>query len=413
MMHANANNAPRLTYLRAKKRQTIALIRQEAKLMASAFWSNLLEELSRERAVNMKAFWTRIKPILKKSGASRIAVTDTGDRHGEILTDVVEIEARFREEMRSKYTPPPPEYIDQATQQDTQDFHQRHPDLTTPLQLIDITRLPPGHELLKPFHPREVFNIFRTFKHKAPGEDSIRRIHIDHFPKSLIVTITKIFNYCLSTGYYPKQWKKGIMVVIPKPGKDPSNTKNYRPITLLDIIGKAFGKLINRRLVKHLEANGHLNPLQYGFRIGRGTESSLALTYEYACRKIRFQQSHKVAVVSRDISGAFDRLWHERLMVLIHERLGLPTLFTKLVCNFLVDRQVIIRIGNHLGPPFTPQAGVPQGAPDSPDLFNISTLPLGDLNYTPDCYAPWYADDLHLVVSTPLVEKTGADINAT
>ena len=54
-----------------------------------------------------------------------------------------------------------------------------------------------------------------------------------------------------------------------------------------------------------------------------------------------------------------------------------------------------------MGPAFTPEAGVPQGAPDSPDIFNISTLPLEDLENTPDSYMPWYCDDLHMIIATP------------
>ena len=195
------------------------------------------------------------------------------------------------------------------------------------------------------------------------------------------------------------------MIFIAKPGKDPSTAKNYRPITLLDIIGKAFGKLVNRRFVSHLETKGKVNPLQYGFRKGRGTESSLALIYEYVSRKMSAGYNHKVSVVSRDISGAFDRVWHEKLMVLFSENLDLPPLFAKLLSNFLTNRQNNIKIEDYVGPSFTPEAGVPQGAPDSPDIFNVTTLPLNDAIYTPNCYAPWYCDDLHLVVATPCHRK--------
>ena len=191
------------------------------------------------------------------------------------------------------------------------------------------------------------------------------------------------------------------MILIAKPGKDPSIPNSYRPITLLDLIGKAFGKLINRRFIAHMEVKGLFNPLQYGFRRGRGCESSLALMYEYAVRrKCEYKaEKVKVTIVSRDISGAFDRVWHQCLMRLF-SKLGLPCLFVKLICNFLVGREVRIRIGRFVGQPFTPQAGVPQGAPDSPDLFNVSTLPMGDLPYTPNVYAPWYCDDLHIIIAT-------------
>ena len=180
------------------------------------------------------------------------------------------------------------------------------PTLATPLQIINIARLTPGHPLMAPFRPPEIANILRSFKNKVPGSDAIRRVHTDHFPKTLIVIITQIFNYCLSTGYYPSNFKKGIAIFIAKTGKDLSDTKNYRPITLINIIGKAFGKLLNRRFVGHMERRNLLNPLQYGFRKGRGCESSLALLYEFCSRNKSTHHLQKVSVVSRDISGAFD-----------------------------------------------------------------------------------------------------------
>ena len=242
--------------------------------------------------------------------------------------------------------------------------------------------------------------MFQTFKNKAPGPDQIKKIHIANFPKILFVVITQIYNYCLATGYYPPKFKIGTMIFIPKPGKDLSHAKNYRPITLLNLFGKAFGKLVNQRFVKHLTDTGKLNPLQYGFRQGRGTASSLALMYEYVAKKKGSRQFHRVSVVSRDISGAFDRVWHQKLIALF-DKLDLPHLFTKLLTSFLTDRKIRIKINNFLGPEFTPEAGVPQGAPGSPDIFNISTLPLEDLVTTPHSYSPWYCDDLHQLVATP------------
>ena len=116
-------------------------------------------------------------------------------------------------------------------------------------------------------------------------------------------------------------------------------------------------------------------------------------------------QFHRVSIVSTDISGAFDRVWHQKLIVLLH-RLNLPDLFIKIMANFLKNRYIRIRIYNYLGPPFLLTAGVPQGAPDSPDLFNITTLPFGDFTQSQFTYGPWYCDDHHMIVATPCHPKT-------
>ena len=45
-----------------------------------------------------------------------------------------------------------------------------------------------------------------------------------------------------------------------------STSKSYRPISLLSVVSKAFEKLVNNRIVDHLEKCGLFSDFQYGFR---------------------------------------------------------------------------------------------------------------------------------------------------
>ena len=124
--------------------------------------------------------------------------------------------------------------------------------------------------------------------------------------------------------------------------------------------------------------------------------------YEFIARSKGTNFHHKVSVVSRDISGAFDRVWHNKLIELIAKlHPELPSLFVKILASFLHNRKIKIKINSYIGPSFTPSAGVPQGAPESPDIFNITTLPFDDYEPNHHTYAPWYCDDLHMIVATP------------
>ena len=42
--------------------------------------------------------------------------------------------------------------------------------------------------------------------------------------------------------------------------------KSYHPFSLLSVVGKVFEKLVNNRIVDHLEKRGLIYDLQYGFR---------------------------------------------------------------------------------------------------------------------------------------------------
>ena len=75
-------------------------------------------------------------------------------------------------------------------------------------------------------------------------------------------------------------FKEGILILILKPGKDPTNITSYRLITLLEVPGKILERIINDRLQGFLERNDKLHPCQYGFRKGRGTETAITKAYE-------------------------------------------------------------------------------------------------------------------------------------
>ena len=43
-------------------------------------------------------------------------------------------------------------------------------------------------------------------------------------------------------------------------------TKSYRPVSILSVVSKIFEKLVNDRIVDHLEKCGLFSNFQYGFR---------------------------------------------------------------------------------------------------------------------------------------------------
>ena len=53
--------------------------------------------------------------------------------------------------------------------------------------------------------------------------------------------------------------------------------KNYRPVSLLSVVSKVFEKLVNNRIVDHLEKCGLFSDFQYGFRSSRSTVDLLTV----------------------------------------------------------------------------------------------------------------------------------------
>ncbi|KAF2356244.1 Reverse transcriptase domain [Trinorchestia longiramus] len=183
-----------------------------------------------------------------------------------------------------------------------------------------------------------------------------------------------IFNNAIFAGYFPIKLKHAIMIFLPKPSTSQHEIKNYRRISLLDIHGKLLDKILTYRLTDHFTIHNIYNKRQHGFRHGRGTHTALATLNETL--HIHLNQRHTIDVILRDVSKAFDKVWHTGLKYKISQ-LYLDPLFTKILPNFLSDRTAAIRIANHTGQPFPIKSGVPQRAvlPQHYTIFIHTTFP--------------------------------------
>ena len=140
--------------------------------------------------------------------------------------------------------------------------------------------------------------------------------------------LTDIFNHSLTAGYFPDIYKEATMTLIPKPGTAGTAVKDKRPISLLNIDGKLFNKILDRRLTTHLEDNNLQNDRQHGFRKNRGTQTALLTLYETISKHLG--QRHKVDIVCRDVTKAFDKMWHTGLKYKLTE-LGLHDCYRRIL----------------------------------------------------------------------------------
>ncbi len=155
--------------------------------------------------------------------------------------------------------------------------------------------------------------------------------------------LTRIFNACFPSGYFPTAFKKGIIRFIPKENKSLKDPINYRPITLLEVPGKIFEKIIQGRLNALLTDNNIIKERHHGFRRRKGTTTSIATTYETIANGLADKQ--QVLVVLRDVAKAFDKVWHNGMKYKLLQ-LGLPSILEKTLCTFLDNRTVKISIGS-------------------------------------------------------------------
>lgn len=239
----------------------------------------------------------------------------------------------------------------------------------------------------------EVFAAICKLKNTSPGDDDISNKLIKNLPPNVVESLVSLFNVSLQSSTVPAAWKLGITCPILKPGKDPSDVKSSRPITMLSCIGKLMERVVQRRLELFLETNQRLNMYQMGFRRGRSTTEALALLYN-EIEKSKHLKSYCIAVYL-DLQSAFDSIWHAGLLCKLNS-IKTPTYLLKWLCNYFVDRKIKVRLDTVQTSEKILKTGVPQGAVLSPILFNLM---LSDLPSLDKVKVVSYADDVTLVSS--------------
>lgn len=162
-----------------------------------------------------------------------------------------------------------------------------------------------------PWQPLSELEIQRSLKAAkgttAPGEDNLPMLVWKELWEHLKGDIARIFNASLSLGYHPKHWRSAKIVVLRKPGKpDYSVPGAYRPISLLNTLGKLLEAVVARRLSYLAEKYGLLPDTQFGGRPGRTTEQALLVLSNAIDRA--WYKHRVVTLVLFDLKGAFNRV---------------------------------------------------------------------------------------------------------
>lgn len=157
-----------------------------------------------------------------------------------------------------------------------------------------------------------------------------------------------------------------------KPKDTIDNSKEYRPITVINFTKKIF-ELCFRSFLIRSECMGNkytkTSPQQAGFKPGYSTLTHAAILTE----RIRTDKAPFVAFL--DLKKAYDYCYRPHLYYNLKKR-GIDPAIIYMISLLIENNYSIIRLNGKTSPPFGRLYGIPQGDILAPDLFNIYIDPL-------------------------------------
>ena len=360
--HGNQNFRQQMNNLRYQIRR--AMIEH-----ISSTWDNALANLD---TTNMTRTWDIVKRIMHKSVELPPINTNTGQ--ATTPTEKAEAFARHLAETFSPNNNPNNNNFIRQTEHIVENFIQQ----------------PPRSTIRRTIPAEVAWQIRHLPDKKAPGPDGIQNIVLKRLPPSGIAFLTKIINAILELKIYPAAWKEGRVLLFPKISRDLHNPESYRPITLLNTMGKVAEKIISKRLNSALHQMNIIRDEQFGFRPKHSTHSQLIRHTKQITRG--FKEKRVTVGLYLDIKQAFDKVWHKgliRKMVDSNINDGL----IHLIHNYLENRQFKVHVKGIDSQTESIKSGVPQGSILGPMLFNLYINDMPHNNIHNNSHLHIFADD--------------------
>ena len=148
-------------------------------------------------------------------------------------------------------------------------------------------------------------SIQKLRRGKAAGLDGLPSEMFMEGGEKMERNIKLLMNKIMMEEKVPESWKEARVTLIPKgKGRDKGDIKNYRPVTVVNIISKIFTSIIQERLSREIEIEGALSDEQNAFRKGRRGTDNIYVLGEIL--EIKRRTKRTVWLAFLDIEKAFD-----------------------------------------------------------------------------------------------------------
>ena len=153
-------------------------------------------------------------------------------------------------------------------------------------------------------------------------------------------------------------WKVSSVVPAFKNVEERSAAKNHHPVSLLSVVSKFFQKLVNNRVINHLEKCGLFSDFQDGFRSARSTADLLTIASD---RTTRFFSTWYIQDFWQGLACWFSSQTFKPY--------GISGQIFGLISSFLSNRLLLVVLDGSFSQKYPLNAGVLQGSIFGPTLF--------------------------------------------
>ena len=242
----------------------------------------------------------------------------------------------------------------------------------------------------------------------ATGYDNIGPKIIKDIKEEIVPILTKLINLSYEINIFPDCYKTAVITPIYK-NDDPEDICNYRPISVLPTLSKILERSASDQIAKFLELYRKLSKSQHAYRKKHGTITCLADLLNLIYKRI--DQKQLVAILSLDLSKAFDCINHQLLLEKL-KKLGLNENSTLWIKSYLENRFQKTKFEFFTSEITEVLSGVPQGSILGPLLFLCFVNDLPE-DFKDICSIFAYADDTQLVVTAKTPEELKDKIRNT
>ncbi|RXW14227.1 hypothetical protein EST38_g11621 [Candolleomyces aberdarensis] len=210
----------------------------------------------------------------------------------------------------------------------------------------------------------------------ASGPDHILWRHLKQIlalPQCADIIIA-LANGCIESGHWPKQFKESTLVIIPKPNKPSYSTpKVFRPIVLLNTLGKLIKKMISNRFQHNMIKYDLVDANQMsGVQQGSTKDAGLFLAHLV---RAGWAKGLQTSIVAFDVAQFFPSINHQFLLAVLKKQ-GFHSKVTKFFRSYLVDSFTSYAWNRDTSNLRHADVGVGQGSALSPVLSVLVIAPV-------------------------------------